>query len=179
MGWEYNDIRKVYKTSNYTALITWDCSPIQQINSAWDPAVLRQETEFADACLLLYDSTSRNSFDALGSLYELLNQVWTEEESRHGKPIMVLATKMDLVGDGGPKVTVEEAERFAHGINASLVCGSSVTGDGFDKVVEELVRLVSNHRSAASQGASGETQRSEGERGPGWLQKLKSWPRSR
>jgi GTPase SAR1 family protein len=145
MGWEYSDLREQIKLKDQIAMITWDITPRQQIE--WSHWVMDQSIRHADACLLLYDSNNRASFEALKSLYELMSQPLSKEGLQPSKAIVVMATKWDLVGEEGPAIALEEARNFAHGIDASFIKGSAMTGDGLDEMVNEIIRRVKLHRS--------------------------------
>ena len=84
--------------------------------------------------LLVYDITSKESFNNL-------KEKWYPELTKHGEQFTVLAlvgNKQDLF-ENDELVDKEEAQKYATEINATFYEVSAKTGEGIDKLFEELV----------------------------------------
>lgn len=187
LGWDYENMTQVVKTEQYIADITWNC-PLRDAthqDSGMFETILWLAMRQSDACVLLYDASSRASFEALKPLYSLMSKFMCQKGDQSPKPIVLMATKVDLVRGQGLAVPFEEAGAFAHGVHASLVKGSAMTSNGLDEMVNEIIRLVVRHRSttdesrvdAQIENSSAQNPKLQPKK-PGRFDKLKFWSRS-
>ena len=90
----------------------------------------------ADACLLVFDVTDRESFDHLSKWkQDMLTHTNAIDNSKF--PFVVLGTKIDL-GDEQRRVSHDEAEAFARGLGVSYYEVSALSGENVDAAFLEI-----------------------------------------
>ncbi|OHT11547.1 small GTP-binding protein [Tritrichomonas foetus] len=91
-----------------------------------------------DACILVYDVTSRDSFNRL--------KMWQEDlytksgiDDRDGFPLIVFGNKSDL--DENREISTEEAEQWSAASNIPVVEVSAKSGQNIEAGFEKLVSM--------------------------------------
>ncbi|CAL9733221.1 ras-like protein 2 [Monosporozyma servazzii] len=99
-------------------------------------AMREQYMRTGEGFLLVYSSSSQNSFDELTSYYHQILRVKDVEYV----PIVVVGNKIDLVDER--QVSFDEAAKFAKEINAPFFETSAKNGINVDEAFHCLVRLI-------------------------------------
>ena len=97
-----------------------------------------------DACIIVYDVTSRDSFNRI--------KVWQEDlytksgvDDTANFPLIVFGNKKDL--EDQRVVSTKEGQTLAHEINALFVETSALTGDNVENAIFEVIR---NHLNSSA-----------------------------
>ena len=92
----------------------------------------------AQGVILVYDVTSRESFDSLKETWLKELQVYADLDDLI---LMVVGNKVDLEGR---QVSIEEGRQFSKDISALFMESSAKTKIGIKAIFEELVRKILN-----------------------------------
>jgi small GTP-binding protein len=122
------------------SLQVWDTAG-QEMYRALVPVYLRN----AQAALLVYDVTDRESFQSLGHWYGILTDVVPS-----GVNIFIVANKIDL--EENAVIEDIHAKQFAEVHNAQFFRVSAVTGAGLDTLFEEIARKLLEGKMLQHQG---------------------------
>ena len=91
----------------------------------------------------MYSKESRHSLDELQHFYELNQQINEHREV----PIVLVANKKDLCGDGAGQVTSEEGREQAAQWNAIYIETSAFTGENVEATFKTFIREVRKLRA--------------------------------
>lgn len=129
IGCHYSEIR-VTVDNTPVVLHVWDTAG-QEMYRALVPVYLRG----AQAALLVYDVTDRESFKSLGHWRDILMDVVPTNTV-----VCVVGNKIDLADDA--VVDDDQARQFASHIGSKLFKVSAVTGHGLDELFDEVARRI-------------------------------------
>ncbi|KAK8866328.1 hypothetical protein M9Y10_009289 [Tritrichomonas musculus] len=113
-----------------TTLQVWDTAG-QEMYRALVPVYLRG----AQAAILVYDITDRESFKSINHWYEILVDVVST-----GTPIFLVGNKIDLEKDA--VVDDQSARAFAQSHNSQLFKVSAMTGQGLDGLFQAIASKI-------------------------------------
>ena len=129
IGCHCSEIRVLVDEEPIT-LQVWDTAG-QEMYRSLVPVYLRG----AEAALLVYDITDRESFCSLGHWKDILADVVPEST-----PLFVIGNKIDLEEDEA--VEDSQAQQFAQRQNSKLYKVSAVTGQGLGLLFEDIARGI-------------------------------------
>jgi GTPase SAR1 family protein len=96
-----------------------------------------------DGYIFVYSMNSRHSLDELQHFYELHQQI----NEHRDVPIVLVANKKDLCGDGRGQVTSEEGMEQAKQWNATYIETSAFTGENVEASFKTFIREVRKLRA--------------------------------
>ena len=129
IGCHYSEIR-VTVDNTPVVLHVWDTAG-QEMYRALVPVYLRG----AQAALLVYDVTDRESFKSLGHWRDILLDVCPTNTA-----VCVVGNKIDLSEEA--VVDDDQAKQFASQYGSKLFKVSAVTGDGLESLFDEVARKI-------------------------------------
>ena len=147
-----DSVRKVEEIDGEKVLL--DLLDVVPYEYAQPPFSLRQRDNWlrgSDGMVLVYDVTSRVSFDRLIGSHQAWIDRWCRSkglDSPDGLPLILVANKIDLVTEGGGDrvVSREEGEELARTYGYAHFETSARTGMNVDQVFEACVRLIKAKR---------------------------------
>jgi len=98
----------------------------------------------SDATLLVYSTSSRESFDQLEAIWRTIKGVKTQIGMWEPFQLCVVANKCDLEEER--EVSVEEGKEFARRIGCAFEECSAKTSENVEKVAYDLVRKIKTYR---------------------------------
>jgi small GTP-binding protein len=125
----------VYENGTAVELVIWDTAGQERFKSLV-PVYSRR----ADAALVVFDMTSKDSFDRIGEKVESFRKI-----AETGKLVFLVATKMDLMDD--IQVKTEDAVRWAHANDLPLFFTSAKLGTGISDLTKDLAHTLVTGKS--------------------------------
>ena len=113
-------------------------------------AMRDQYMRTGEGFMLVFDVTSRESFDELAKFAEQISRVKDADAVR--VPLLVVGNKCDL--EQQRQVTTAEAQAFARSLGASLIETSAAQRVNVDEAFHELVRTVRRHQASPTSSPS-------------------------